>query len=94
MYIIASPFVVRLRRWYKDPRQWIFIAGMVTNLGPIALNSLGLLHLGDTQAFVVGLALNGAMNAAGAYINYQSTHVIGTKADVASADAVNPGPAP
>lgn len=79
------PFVVRIHRWYASPTQWTFVAGLVLNIGPIVLQSLGLLHLTDAQMFTGQIGVNAALYAAGAYLHYQSTTVIGSKADVEAA---------
>lgn len=93
MFIAESPFAIRVRRWYRDPTQWTFIAGFVLSLGPIILEQLGLLGLTGQQQFVAILVINALVHSAGAFLNYQSTHVIGTKDEVAASGVapIDPG---
>lgn len=86
----ALPFRVRVRRWYSDPTQWTFIAGMVLTGAQLALQNIGLLHLSDAQQFEALIGLNLGINALGAWLHYQSTHVIGNSDDVAVAAATPP----
>jgi hypothetical protein len=83
----ALPFPVRVKRWFEDPTQWTMVAGLVSTLGPIALNSIGLLHLSDQQTFFAIVCLNAALWGAGAWLNYWSSHVIGNKDEVSASKA-------
>lgn len=81
------PFHVKIVRWFQSGVIWVFIAGMVMNLGPLALSSLGSLNLSSQEQFWYSIIVNGLLYAAGAYIHNQSVAVIGSKSDVAAAES-------
>lgn len=83
----ALPFHVKIVRWFQSGVIWVFIAGLVMNVGPLLLSSLGGLHLTGDQQVWYSILINVVLYAAGAYIHNQSTAVIGSKSDVAAAQS-------
>jgi len=78
------PFPVKVVRWFASPVMWVFIAGMVANVGTIVLSMVGTLGLNPTQELIALIAGNAILYAAGAYLKYQGTSVVGDSTDVAN----------
>lgn len=81
------PFEVRIIRWWKSGVIWVFIAGLVMNVGPLVLAGLGSLSLTSQEQFWYSVIINAALYGAGIYIHNQSTAVVGSKSDVTVAQS-------
>jgi purine-cytosine permease-like protein len=69
---------------------WVFICGLIVNVGTIVLSVIGTLGFSPTQQLIAIIAGNAILYAAGAYMKYQGTSVVGNSADVGNTGVASP----